>query len=401
MRVRKYMLWFWAAAAVALAGNLVRALLLKGVGLEAIRGNLLSDDVGLALFYFLLTLGLFLLTWLAPGLFKKKRMVNILLTLGSIAAALVLFDLVLMPFNLVFNAATVGKFDFQGAADLARRHPELRDSWDSKVNWMQKDAELGYRPMTGPNSTYSNLGAQHNPYTLAKPPGVVRVLFVGDSIAALGYLNRGLRELNPDKNYEYWDLGVYGYSTWQEVKYFERFGRRLKPDLVILEFCLNDWDGTPVIMKDEKGETLIANLYLGSNQFNYRLFKLSTLYRVWLSLKASFTQRAGLKDDVKRQFQKLLDYSRRDGFTLRVVIHPELRRYQDWPAKFKRQLADIRSILDELGIVYYDAAPLLDQALKTHPRNWARMEPGDHFHPSKAFGYMMAAKLLKIGFLKP
>jgi hypothetical protein len=131
------------------------------------------------------------------------------------------------------------------------------------------------------------------------------------------------------------------------------------------------------------------------------LFKLSTLYRVWLSLKASFTQRAGLKDDVKRQFQKLLAYSRRDGFTLRVVIHPELRPYRDWPAKFKRQLADIRSILDELGIAYYDAAPLLDQALKAHPRNWARMEPGDHFHPSKAFGYMMAAKLLEMGFLKP
>src|SRR5580704_220443 len=49
------------------------------------------------------------------------------------------------------------------------------------------DANLGYRPLLG-GKKYDALGTQINSYGLDKPPGVYRVLFLGDSVTARGKL---------------------------------------------------------------------------------------------------------------------------------------------------------------------------------------------------------------------
>lgn len=401
MKIRKKLTWASGLICLGLLVNLLRAFFIKGFSAQAIASNLLSDDVGLALFYFLISIALFLLVRHGRAVFSFKSLLNLGLIILSMAAALLLFELALRPFNLVFNAATLGHFNFTDMRRLADTKAMKKGSWDSKLHWMQQDAELAYRPLLGESYTYSSSGALHNTHQFQKPGGATRVLFTGDSIAALAYLTDNVRELYPKDSYEYWTTGVYGYATEQELRYFMRYGRKLKPNVVILEFCLNDWDGTPVILKDDQDHTIVANLYLGTEHFNFWLFKNSTLYRVWLSLKASATDRASLIDDVKRRMAKFQSLGEKDGFTFRVVVYPQLDKLATWPQKFLKERNDILEILTQLGIEHYDATPLLDRALQDHPRDWARLRPDDHFHPSREFSRLIAQEIINKGFLKP
>ena len=50
------------------------------------------------------------------------------------------------------------------------------------------------------------------------------------------------QQLSKDENktYEVINSGVPGYSTFQELRYLQTRGLELKPDLIVLQFCLND-----------------------------------------------------------------------------------------------------------------------------------------------------------------
>ncbi len=398
--IQKALAWLFGLTCIGLVVNLIMAVYSRELPLSAITYcHPYAIDVGLAVFYLILSFLIFLAVLFAHRLFTKGGILKILMVCISVVAALVLFELALIPFNLVFNAGHTFEFNFKQAMIQAAQNPQQKDEWNSKVQWWAMDEELSYKPLMGPSYPYSQYGALHNGYAFEKPQGATRVVFLGDSIAALGFLTRNVESRMKKPDYEYWTLGVYGYSTNQEIGYFKRYGLPLKPDIVILEFCLNDWDGTPVILKQQDGYTVIANTYLGQEHFNYWLFKHSTLYRVYLSLKASFTDRAGLTDDVANNLKKLADMGREHGYAFRVVVYPELDKKEKWPEKIARQHSDIVEILQKLGIEYYDAAPMLEQELANKPRDWSRFEKNDHFHPSKEFSAMIADRIIEKGFL--
>ena len=112
-----------------------------------------------------------------------------------------------------------------------------------------------HRPMAtgdyfGMPTRINSLGLRGEEFPIKKPQGEFRVLFVGDSIT----LGLGLAE---DKTYvrlihpllatalptysvRMVNAGCTGYTTWQEADYLENEGLKLSPDLVVLNFCLND-----------------------------------------------------------------------------------------------------------------------------------------------------------------
>lgn len=53
-------------------------------------------------------------------------------------------------------------------------------------------------------------------------------------------LERGLNSRMQDRTYEIINSGVPGYSTFQQLRYLEKRGLSLKPDAIIVQFCLND-----------------------------------------------------------------------------------------------------------------------------------------------------------------
>jgi lysophospholipase L1-like esterase len=112
-------------------------------------------------------------------------------------------------------------------------------------------ASLRYRRTEFDNRIDINsLGLRDREVSLAKSPGVFRILVLGDSFAegkqvALDetfskLLERRLRERFAHRRWEVIDGGVSGYGTADEIKFFDVLGRRLEPDLVILAFCVGN-----------------------------------------------------------------------------------------------------------------------------------------------------------------
>ncbi len=111
------------------------------------------------------------------------------------------------------------------------------------------------RPFSGLVSNADGLREDH-PIPLAKPPGEVRILFLGDSVT-FGYLvrsdqcfvelvERELAERFPAARVECINAGVPGYSLFQGLRFLEGRGLSWDPDLVVLEFGWNDrarWEG--------------------------------------------------------------------------------------------------------------------------------------------------------------
>ncbi len=99
----------------------------------------------------------------------------------------------------------------------------------------------------GPLAT-NELGLRDGPY---RADADLKVLLLGDSVAwgdgiaareacFPQLLERELAAADPGRTYEVINAGVPGWATFQQARYLERFGLALGPDLVVLQFCLND-----------------------------------------------------------------------------------------------------------------------------------------------------------------
>lgn len=109
---------------------------------------------------------------------------------------------------------------------------------NSEVQWGDVTVRSNGKGLRGPELDY------------IKPPGVFRILYLGDSVT-FGYLLEKyeytfpfvvetLLESSTDREIETINSGVGGYSPWQEYVYLVREGIRYDPDLVVVSFVLND-----------------------------------------------------------------------------------------------------------------------------------------------------------------
>jgi len=112
----------------------------------------------------------------------------------------------------------------------------------------------------------NSLGLRDREISIEKPPGVFRILVLGDSFTEgkqvadeetfPKLLESALAGRLPNRRWEVINGGVSGYGTADEIKFFEVLGRRFQPDVVVLAFCMgNDvhnnlesphfrWDGS-------------------------------------------------------------------------------------------------------------------------------------------------------------
>lgn len=100
-----------------------------------------------------------------------------------------------------------------------------------KQGGMVADEEVGWVKTSMPE--YNDLPEKESP----------RVLFVGDSYTENGVFDKVFEEIISKKcgNIETYNVGVSGYGTTQEYLALEKYGPRVKPDLVILTvFLWND-----------------------------------------------------------------------------------------------------------------------------------------------------------------
>jgi hypothetical protein len=106
-------------------------------------------------------------------------------------------------------------------------------------------------------------------YSEAKPPGVTRVVILGDS-TTFGWgvreedtvakiLERDLnRQAAPGRSYEVLNAGVGNYDSVQEYNHYLAYDRIFHPDIVVLEYYVNDPEPVP----RERVTSLLGRSYL-------------------------------------------------------------------------------------------------------------------------------------------
>ena len=108
-------------------------------------------------------------------------------------------------------------------------------------NWVIKDDALGYR-LNPQRPGINHLSVRHTEISVPKPHDLYRVVVLGDSIPwdTPGFVTYIRDMLAGHDHFEIINAGIPGYTTYQEVLFFEQSLSQTDPDLVILTYCLND-----------------------------------------------------------------------------------------------------------------------------------------------------------------
>jgi len=253
--------------------------------------------------------------------------------------------------------------------------------------------------LMGVDVRINSQGLRDYEYALQKPPGVYRIMLLGDS-TTLGWgvpLNETAaktleRELNAERapgysRFEVINTGVGNYDTVQEVTYYETRGRAFHPDLVILVFFINDPEPVPI----EKKGFLIDRSYLiafVTNRFDGVLRRLGARPD-WKTYYSS------LYDDNRPGFQAckaalrdLAETTRNDHTKLLVALLPELHQINDdYPFTAAHQ-----KIKDVLTPEHVPVLDLIDGLRNHGPESSLWVTPADD-HPNGKADALVAAQM--------
>jgi len=237
-------------------------------------------------------------------------------------------------------------------------------------------------------------------YSETKPAGTYRIVMLGDS-TAFGWgvrLDETVskiveRELNATslpsyRQVEVLNAGVGNYDTVQEVAHYETYDRVFNPNLVILEYFINDAEPVP----SERHAWLLGRSYLVA----FTISRFDTLMQ-FAGLRPRWdAYYAGLYDDDRPGFQaakaalaKLENVTRRDGAELLVAILPELHRINaSYP--FAKEQQKIKDVLDSKHVPVID----LIEGLRGHgPESSLWVTPEDP-HPNRKANSLIAAQIV-------
>jgi GDSL-like Lipase/Acylhydrolase family len=249
--------------------------------------------------------------------------------------------------------------------------------------------------LMGVDVRINSQGLRDREYLLAKPAGVYRVLMLGDSTTLGWGVNADQtaakvleRQLGPQ--FEVINTGVGNYGTVQEFTYYKTRGRLFHPDLVILQYFINDPEPVPGL----KGGFLLDHSYV----LAFTASRWDGLLRV-LHLRPDWRKYyASLYDDNNAAFQAaqralvgLSENVGADGSQLLVAILPELREINgDYP--FDRETRKIKDMLDSQRTPFVD----LIEGLRRHgPESSLWVTPLDP-HPSAKAHSLIASQLLPL-----
>lgn len=108
-------------------------------------------------------------------------------------------------------------------------------------SWYVTDPHLGYA-LSPSQPGINALGIRHGEIELPKPPGSTRVILLGDSLSfdEAGFADRLADSWRERDDAELINAAIPGYTTYQERALLERRLIDLEPDLVLVQYCLND-----------------------------------------------------------------------------------------------------------------------------------------------------------------
>ena len=200
--------------------------------------------------------------------------------------------------------------------------------------------------------------------------GTYRILVLGDSIGEglrveedarifPAVLEARLRGLGLDA--EVLNFSVNGYNTLQEVELLKEKGLAYRPDLVLLEYCLNDTSridgGILATLRESDRSTCRRTVnaarltpWLGQSAL-YRFVR----YRVFAPDHPADDDGLLNRDSVEEALQELHHLAEEEGFAVLVAVFPRLDALDPYP--FRADHALVRSRAAYQGFSFEDLLP--------------------------------------------
>ncbi len=282
----------------------------------------------------------------------------------------------------------------------------FRDRSEELKHKFVLDPEFGIRPPVG-TGMYSSTGIFQGPWDpdakpprpdgSLPPPPKERLLFAGDSVTRRGKIILALKQLYGDTGYEYLNAGVETFNTEQELLFYRRYNRPLKPSQIILTFHPNDFDVVPVAFLDEQGR---LRVYSGNPELaplNRFLFLHSRLYRIFAGWKISRASGSGNDlppDRIARVETALLgfrDEAANIGARLTVLVFPPVKSPNGLTPYELAVRSAVLALLEKNHLRYFDLQPPLEEALTLNMP--LGDPPGDTWHPGDELARRIAAYL--------
>lgn len=237
--------------------------------------------------------------------------------------------------------------------------------------------------------------------TSSEDMGIYRIVVLGDSVMHGGKLTKILEDtLNsldhkPSLRFEVINMSTAGYNTSQEVKLLRLRALDLHPQMVILQFTLNDFEFSPIVFR--QGNKLAWFFMNGEKSYetNETLFRISSLYR-FIKFKMLTTspipyetQWMKKKEVVSRaldEYKTLLTNNHISNF---VIIFPYFKSQQPEP-----NYSLVLSLLQKKRIDFIDLLPYYTQ--KGSLSSFASVENGqiDDIHPDYEKSDPLIARIL-------
>jgi lysophospholipase L1-like esterase len=198
----------------------------------------------------------------------------------------------------------------------------------------------------------------------AKPRDTTRILMLGDSVTfgfgvgqnetTAAQLERLLAAGRPEQRFEVLNAGVGNYNTAMQVAAYLRTWQSLEPDLVLLNFFVNDAETTPIPRGNFLTRHSLAAVYVNNR---YDAF-------------ARFTNDApGWQEYYERLFDEqqpgwqkaqaaiaaLKSACDTDGRQLAIVNYPDLHQTRPYP--LGAVTARVQSVANRLSIPFLDLTP--------------------------------------------
>jgi hypothetical protein len=279
-----------------------------------------------------------------------------------------------------------------------------RYSDNPKIGWEP-------RPLAERNTSragINDLGYRDVNHPVSKPPGVLRIVVIGDSIAqGTGIKDEKaifprLLELNLRSRgvpVEVQNFGVPGYNTQQEVATLMAKGLAYSPDIVILSYCLNDRSFEAGRMPHAMARNALQRRATDDSK-SLRWLAKSALFRyVYFGLlfepagaDDEIEKRLGgvFADTVKQSFDLLSELSRAHGFRVIVSVFPLFRRKKTEDFRgyaFLSEHAYVRTLSEANDFVYLDLLEAFRACAREGP------VASDVYHPNER-GHRCAAEAL-------
>lgn len=237
-----------------------------------------------------------------------------------------------------------------------------------------------------------------------KPPETFRVMMLGDSLT-FGWgvasnetfsarLEELLRAKNP--NVEVLNTGVGNTNTEMQAEYFASKGREFEPDLVVLNYFINDAEDTPKYA--DRG--FIARHSYAWNYFAARIdyaLRLFSRRKGWKEYYADLYGAGGNWAQARAAIKKVADICAVDGCSVFLVNFPELRELKPYP--FDDVTAKLRDAATEFGIPFLDLLPAVVE--QTPADLWVtRPDPHPNGLANKFFAEAISRRLIDDGVVQ-